>query len=145
MALHDWAEAVLGTRLFRFLRYLISGGTAAATNFTTFFLLVHFGHVYYLYASVIAFVVSVGVSFAMQKFWTFQDRPTHDMHAQFARYLVVILLNLLLNTTLVYLFVEYGGVWYLFSQMLATAVIAITGYVGYRYFVFRERVPLQMP
>lgn len=69
----------------------------------------------------------------------------HDMHTQFARYLVIILLNLLLNTTLVYFFVEHVGVWYLFAQMLATAVIAITGYVGYRYFVFRDRATLPTP
>ena len=141
-ALHDKAEALLGARVFRLLRYLISGGTAAATNLTVFFLLVHFGHMYYLYASILAFAVSIAVSFTMQKFWTFRDKPLHDVHTQFARYLVVILSNLLLNTTLVYLFVEKAGIWYLLAQILATAIIAVVGYFGYRYFVFRDRTPI---
>ena len=102
-------------------------------------LLVHFGHMYYLYASILAFAVSIAVSFTMQKFWTFRDKPLHDMHTQFARYLVVILSNLLLNTALVYFLVEHAGVWYLFAQILATAIIAVVGYFGYRYFVFRDR------
>ncbi|OGG49760.1 hypothetical protein A3C18_01590 [Candidatus Kaiserbacteria bacterium RIFCSPHIGHO2_02_FULL_54_11b] len=139
-ALHDWAEALLGARVFRLLRYLISGGTAAATNLTAFFLLVHFGHVYYLYASVIAFIMSIAVSFTMQKFWTFRDTPLYDVHTQFARYLIVILANLALNTTLVYLLVEKAGVWYLAAQFVATVVIAVTGYFAYRHFVFRDRI-----
>ena len=143
-ALQNQAEALLGARVFRLLRYLISGGTAAATNLTVFFLLVHFGHMYYLYASILAFAVSIAVSFTMQKFWTFRDKPLHDMHTQFARYLVVILSNLLLNTALVYFLVEHAGVWYLFAQILATAIIAVVGYFGYRYFVFRDR-PASLP
>lgn len=139
---HDQAEAVLGERAFKLVRYLISGGTAAASNFITLFLLVHFGGMYYLYASILAFIMSIAVSFTMQKFWTFRDRPVHDVHAQFARYLIVILSNLLLNTALIYLLVEKFGVWYLFAQILATAVIAVTGYFGYRHFVFRDRAPL---
>ena len=138
-ALQNQAEALLGARVFRLLRYLISGGTAAATNLTVFFFLVHFGHMYYLYASILAFVLSIAVSFTMQKFWTFRDKPLHDVHTQFTRYLVVIGANLLLNTTLVYSLVEYAGMWSLLAQALAIAVIAVTGYFGYRYFVFRDR------
>lgn len=138
-ALYSFIEARIGARAFRLIRYLISGGTAAASNFISLFLLVHFGGMHYLYASILAFTMSIGVSFAMQKFWTFHNKLTHNMHAQFMRYLLVIGANLLLNTALVYLFVEKAGIWYLFAQFLATSVIAVTGYFGYRHFVFRDR------
>ena len=137
--LYDAAEALLGERLFKLVRYLTSGATAAASNLFALFLLVHFGNVHYLKASVLAFAMSVVVSFTMQKFWTFHDNPVHDVHAQFARYLVVILANLALNTALVYLLVEKANVWYLAAQFIATVVIAAAGYVAYRHFVFRDR------
>lgn len=143
-ALYGFIEARIGVRAFTIVRYLISGGTAAGSNFITLFLLVHFGGMYYLYASIIAFIMSIGVSFGMQKFWTFQNKPLHDMHSQFARYLLVIGANLVLNTALVFLFVEKAGIWYLFAQLLATFVIAITGYFGYKYFVFRNH-PQELP
>lgn len=139
--LHDRVEGVIGARMFKLVRYIISGGTAAMTNWIVLFLLVHFGQMYYLSASVIAFVLSIAVSFVMQKFWTFQDRLVSDVHAQFARYSVVIFSNLVLNTALVYLLVEKAGVWYLMAQILGTVVIAITGYFGYKHFVFRDRPP----
>jgi putative flippase GtrA len=139
LSLHDRLEALLGARTLKLVRYLVSGGMATAANLIIFFLLVHFGHMYYLHASILAFAMSVTVSFTMQKFWTFRDQHLYDVHAQFARYLVVILSNLLLNTALIYLLVEKFGQWYLFAQILATAIVAVTGYFGYRHFVFRDR------
>ncbi|HEX5774896.1 MAG TPA: GtrA family protein, partial [Candidatus Paceibacterota bacterium] len=76
----------------------------------------------------------------MQKFWTFQDTPLHDVHAQFGRYLVILVANLTLNTLLMYFFVEQFGLWYLYAQILATAIVAVAGYFGYKYFVFRGRL-----
>jgi putative flippase GtrA len=138
-AFDAWAEAWLGARAFRIVRYLIAGGTAAASHLAIFFVLVQFGHLYYLHASIVGFVMAIVVSFAMQKFWTFRDTPLHDVHMQFSRYAAVVFTNLLLNTMLVYLFVEKIGMWYLPAQIIATIIIAITGYFGYRHFVFRER------
>lgn len=138
-SLYAQIEALLGARVFKIVRYLISGGTAAAANVIALFLLVHFGNMHYLYASILAFILSIGVSFTMQKFWTFRDMPVHDVHTQFARYLIVIGCNLLLNTALMYLFVEKVGMWYVFAQIVTTAIIAVVGYFGYRHLVFRAR------
>ncbi len=138
-ALYGRAEALLGARVFKIVRYLISGGIATVSNLAILFLLVHFGHIHYLQASILAFAASVAVSFTLQKFWTFQDAPMHDMHTQFARYLAVVLANLALNTLLIYLLVELGELWYLAAQALASVVVAIVGYFGYRHFVFRNR------
>jgi putative flippase GtrA len=137
--LENFAEKKLGTRLFKLLRYLISGGTAAAVNFATLFVLVQFLHVHYLSASILAFVVSIAVSFAMQKFWTFRDKLTHDIHMQFSRYVVVISSSLLINTVLVYLMVEKLYIWYMFAQVTATIVVAVINFFAYRHFVFEER------
>ena len=139
IVLHERMEVLLGARAYHFIRYLISGGTAAASNLFFLFLLVHFAHVHYLYASVLAFIMSIAVSFTMQKFWTFQDTLVHDVYAQFRRYILVLLVNLAINTLLMYLFVEKIGLWYLYAQVLSTTVVAMVGYVGYKYFVFRGR------
>ncbi len=139
-ALHHHIEKVLGERLFHLLRYLISGGMAAISNIGALFLLVQFGNFHYLSASILAYLFGIVVSFTLQKFWTFQDKPTHDLHAQFARYMLVVLCNLLLNTSLMYLLVSQLGLWYILAQILATAVVAIIGYYAYKHFVFTERV-----
>ncbi len=140
--LYMWLETTLGVRMFKIVRYLIAGGTAAASHLAFLFLFVEYGGMQYMYASMAGFVCAIFVSFAMQKFLTFQDRQTHDMHSQFARYLVVTGLNLVLNTVLMYVLVE-AGMWYMLAQTITTVIVAITGYVGYTYFVFRDR-PTQL-
>lgn len=138
-------ETRVDGRVLKLVRYLISGGTAALVNWGTLFLLVHIGTMYYLYASILAFIVSIGVSFILQKFWTFQDNLVHDIHAQFSRYLVIIFLGLALNTALVYLLVEKANVWYLLAQVIATVIIAITNFFCYKHFVFRTRTSHKDP
>lgn len=137
--IHRLTEAALGARAYRLLRYLMSGAAAAASNLAVLFILVRYGRMYYLYASVLAFIASVAISFTLQKFWTFQDRLIHDMRTQFIRYSVVVLMNLSINTALMYLFVEKMGLWYLLAQALTTSVVAIIGYIAYRRLVFPER------
>lgn len=138
--IHHSVEAALGVRVYRLLRYFMSGATAAASNVAILFILVHFSRMHYLYASVVAFIASVAVSFTLQKFWTFQDTFTHDMREQFTRYSVVVLANLALNIGLMYLFVEKAGLWYVLAQIVTTSIVAVVGYIGYKHFVFRERL-----
>jgi putative flippase GtrA len=138
-SVYQWAETTLGARTFKLVRYLIAGGAAAATHLAVLFLLVHFGSMNYVPASTMGFVVGIVTSFTMQKFLTFQDRATHDMHTQFVRYLVVTCMNLALNTFLVYVLVEQVGMWYMLAQTITIIIVAITGYVGYSRFVFRNR------
>lgn len=143
-ALNRAMEALLGERASRLLRYLISGGTAAAANIGLLFALVQFTGMHYLPASVASFLASVAVSFTMQKFWTFQDASLRGAPMQFGRYLVVLCGNLALNTVLMYLLVDEAGLWYLYAQVLATVAVAVAGYFGYRHFVFRA-VPAALP
>lgn len=138
MWLYTWLETTLGVRMFKILRYLVAGGTAAASHLAFLYLFVEYGGMQYMSASIAGFICAIFVSFAMQKFLTFQDRQTHDLHSQFARYLVVTGANLALNTLLMYILVE-AGMWYMVAQAITTTVVAVTGYVGYTYFVFRTR------
>ena len=118
------------------VRYIISGGMAAGTNIGLLFVFVHLCGLHYLIASVIAFFFGLVVSFALQKFWTFADRRITRMLSQLALYIIIALVNLILNTVLVYTFVELFGVWYLLSQALASAIIALYSYFAYQKIIF---------
>lgn len=120
----------------RLVRYLISGGTGAAVDFGLLFALTDWLGLWYLASAVIAFVVAFGVSFVLQKLWTFRDRATDRVKRQLAFYLAVALANLVLNTALVFVFVEYAGLYYLFAQFLAAGLIAVSSFFIYRRLIF---------
>ncbi len=125
----------------RIIRFVISGGLATGVNLFSLYLLLHIIGMWYLTSSIIAFFVGFIVSFTLQKFWTFKDHRKDIIGRQLVIYLAIVLVNLILNTALVYIFVEYGELWPLIAQALAALIIAFEGYFAYKYFVFNEIQP----
>ena len=123
----------------KIVRFIISGTTAAVTNLGTLYILTEFFHIWYLYASVIAVCVSLVVSFTLQKFWTFRDRRTEHIRHQAFRYASIVLVNLALNTGLVFCFVEYGKLPPVVAQFFAAILIAFESFFAYQFLVFHSR------
>ena len=71
----------------RFLRFLISGGTAAVVDLLFLYVLTDGIHMWYLLSSVLAFLAAFSVSFTLQKRWTFRDRSNDRLHVQAPVYL----------------------------------------------------------
>ena len=114
-------------------------GTAAAVDLWLLYVLTEWLRLHYLLSAVLAFIVAFFVSFILQKFWTFGDHSTDKLHSQAALYFVVAALNLLLNTLLLYFFVDVMGFWYIFAQILASGLIACESFFISRSFIFRAR------
>lgn len=94
--------------------------------------------VWYLSSAIFAFTVAFIVSFLLQKFWAFRDKRTDGMHGQLLTYLFVLIANMVLNTTFIYLLVEHGNQHYVIAQIISGAVIALWSFFIYRFFIFRE-------
>lgn len=133
-SLREWEEkcVVLAGKIFpsmlphlrryqRLLRYLTAGGTAAAIDFILLYLFTDVAGIHYLLSSILAFLIAFVVSFILQKFWTFQDHSTNRVPTQATLYFVVAAANLLLNTLLMYVFVDALHLWYLFAQQNVSA------------------------
>ena len=119
--------------LARIGRYIISGLGALATNVGGLFIFVQVFHLWYLLATTLAFIVTVIVSFLLQKFWTFKERSGYRLHTQFAGYILLALVNICVNAALMYLFVSQAGIQYLLAQILSSGTIAVYGFFIYRF------------
>ena len=117
---------------YKFIRYIISGGTAAVINIFLLYLLTEFFKFWYLFSAIASFIVAFVFSFILQKFWTFGDNSKAEAHKQLAIYLFVAIVNLLVNTLLIYLLVEYLTIWYIWAQIISGATIAL-----YSFFVYK--------
>lgn len=122
----------------RLIRYAISGGTALALDLVLLYVFTDIFGWWYLWSTIVAFAIAIVVSFVLQKFWTFGDRATNRVHRQFALFIVIALGNLALNTYLMYVFVEYFGIPYLLSQIIAAGIIAVGSFFIYRRFIFNQ-------
>ncbi|MEI6843432.1 MAG: GtrA family protein [bacterium] len=117
------------------VRYVISGGTSASVNIAILSILYYIFHMYYLLASVFAFIVAFFVSLVLQKFWTFRDHSTKDMHLQIGKYLVSSLFGLAINTALLYIFVDHFHFYVFLGQVFAGIITA-----SITFFISRNHV-----
>lgn len=123
----------------RTLKYLVAGSTAAVVDVGLLYVFTDLLHIWYIISAVIAFVFAFCVSFTLQKFWTFRDGSVSDIHVQLGKYLVAAILNLILNTALMYLFVDVFHVWYIFSQIIIGLTIAVGSFFVYKKFIFKQQ------
>jgi len=122
----------------RIFRFLVSGGTAVLTNVSCLLLLTEYFHIYYLYSSIASFFAGFLVTFFLQKFWTFQNTDLSKAGRQMSLTLIIAGVNLIINTFLLYVFVEFGHMWYLVAQVAASLLISIETYFLYKNLIFRQ-------
>jgi putative flippase GtrA len=125
------------------VRYLISGGTSAFVNLSVFFFLYSIVHIFYIVSSIISFVVAFGVSLFLQKFWTFRDHSTENMHIQGALYLLSSLFGLGVNTLVLYICVHFFGIIPFIGVMIAGVSTALCTFPISRKYIFHKGEALQ--
>jgi putative flippase GtrA len=118
------------------LKFILAGGTAFTTNIVLLFVFVHFFNIWYLLAATLSFAVSVVMSFTMQKYLTFNNHSTHQLGRQSSLYLVVQLINITVNTFIMYVEVDLIKLHYLPAQIISGGIIAFYSYFLYRNVVF---------
>lgn len=119
-------------------RYIVSGIVAAAVDFGLLYILVDLCGLWYLVSATIAFIATVCTSFVMQKFWTFENSDTSVIARQMAGYVVLSIINIGVNTVLMYVFVDLLTIHYIIAQVYATIIIAAYGFFVYRHVIFRK-------
>jgi putative flippase GtrA len=120
-------------------KFLIAGGFAFVVNIIVLYVLTDILRIYYLISTVMAFLAAFNVSFFLQKSWTFGDNSRDNLHVQIPLYLGMQVANLVLNTGLMYVFVEYLHIWYVLSQVIITAVLAVVVFIVNKKYIFKTQ------
>lgn len=117
--------------------YILSGGTAAFVELGSLYVFKGILGMKLIPAVSLAFILAFCVSFMLQKFWTFEDNSTDQVHAQAAKYFAITGFNFFLNLFLMYVLVEIIHVWYMLAKFLISGGIAFFSFFVYRMFVFK--------
>lgn len=124
------------SRIFFLVRYLFSGLLSFTTNLSLLLIFKEYFNMWYLTASTLAFIISVIVSFAAQKFITFRDKSRDRVSRQMVLYITVALFNVTMNAGMMYAFVDLLQVQYLLAQIISAGCIALWSLAVYRYIIF---------
>ncbi len=120
------------------VRYIISGGTAAATDLTILYILHSLIGIHYLISAILAYLVAFWVSFLLHKFWTFSSHEERT-HKQVVMYFGTSSFALALNTLLMYIFVDHIHLPVMLAQFIVGAMVAFCSFFISRNFVFKYK------
>ncbi|MGH8729298.1 MAG: GtrA family protein [Burkholderiales bacterium] len=134
MSRNDWASNELNI----FIRYVLSGGAAAAAHFLILILLVEGPRLNATFASALGFCFACAVNYTLQYHWTFSSTGMHRVIG--LRYVAVTLLMLMLNTALFWALHQKLSVAYLLAQVIATAAVVICNFTVNRLYTFTAGV-----
>ena len=113
----------IGIRHAQKIRFVISGSGMALFGIAALFVFADLLHVWYTY-SVTIFVIKKG-----------------RVELQMSLFFIVSIINLGLNTFLMYALVDRAGIHHLLSQAFVMVALSVVNYVVYRTIVFK--VPVQ--
>jgi dolichol-phosphate mannosyltransferase len=120
------------------IKYLFSGGVAATADFAILYALTDILGVWYILSASFAFAAAFGVSFCLQKFWTFRDNNKKEIKRQLGLYFFVGSVNLAFNAVGMYALVDVLGIMYMIAQLIMAIIIAIASFLIYRYLIFKK-------
>lgn len=112
----------------QFVRFMCAGVVGFLLYYVVYWLLTEVAGVWYITATVVAFVVNHGTNFAFHKAWTFGGSDTGAAHRQLAAYFRNVLTLFVLGVGLVYVLVEYVQLWHMAAQFVNTVFVTVLNY-----------------
>jgi putative flippase GtrA len=124
-------------RLWSFFRFLLVGALAAISDTVILFVLVRLFGMWYLTASVISFsLVTLGFFFLQKKF-TYEDNS--DKYAkQISLFIFVSAMGILINSSLIFLFFNLLGIWYILGSIFAKIILLFWNYFVNKHVTFKN-------
>ncbi len=119
------------------MRYIFVGGSCAVADLFFLYFLVDVAGIWYLYASVISFIMVGFFGYFGQKYFTFRnDSKSHKK--QIMIFYIVSGIGLLINSLSMYFFVSLMGLWYLFGSIVTKFIVLIWNFTASKYITFRK-------
>lgn len=132
----DWTAGVLRVPLVaQFVKFGLVGVSNTLLTFSVYTLLLKAFGVWYVAASAIGFAVGAVNGFLWNRAWTFRGHVGDALTP--VRWFVVQTFGLLVNSGLVYLFVDGVGLGELIGQAMTIAIVTVMTFFANRSWTFR--------
>lgn len=125
---------LLSRQIFRFFLVAV---IATLVNYSIFFILFEFLHLYYLLSSGIGFLSGVFLGYFLNSKYTF--KITERSRKRMVKYYAVYSFSLCVSLLCLKLFVEGWKLDARYANVLVICITFFTNYIGTRFWVFRNK------
>ncbi len=122
--------------LLQIVLYVICAGVATGVDMLLLYVLTEFWSLHYQASAMCGYFAGMVTNYSLNKRYTFNNTSTAYVH-QFAIFSLVAGVGLVLNQGVLFLCVEYLGLWYMYAKVCAVGFVALWSFVGHRTFTFR--------
>jgi putative flippase GtrA len=91
--------------------------------------------VWYLFSATLSFLAAAVVNYSFQYFITFKGHGG-ELKKQFTTFVIIAAVGLLINNSLLYIQVEWLGLWYMLAKAIAAGVVLIWNFFMNKYVTF---------
>lgn len=119
----------------KILKYFLSGGISFVFEYGLFLTLIYSFSVEAWLGQSISYSLTIIVNFLLLRKWTFNHTDKVDMRMHIFKYSVLLVINLLLTTLLMCVFVSVGIVAY-FAKVLVIIMTMMWNFIIYDKFIF---------
>lgn len=114
--------------IIKIATFLVGGGLGMLAYFIILYALTEFLFVLYAISAAIASIANILINFFIQKFWVFDRGNSSKTSKELIQYLLMGLVLTVLNSILLYVFVELSGIHYLLVQAILSAFFAFVSF-----------------
>lgn len=134
-----YLESLLPFRLLSLIKFGFTGMSGLVVDFSITWLLKDELHLNKFLANAAGFSMAVISNYIINRLWTFSERERSKVSKQFASFLAVSLIGLLLNSGFVYLFNERLMLNFYLSKAIAIILVFFWNFSANYFFVFNNR------
>jgi len=119
----------------KLIKFLIVWVSSTIIDIVSLYILVDFLNVAIFTWVIISFLLAVINGFLLNKNWTFRNKSI-KYKRQFAKFLIVSFIWLLITLFLMYIFVELLWIYYIISKVLTSLFVVIWNFLWNKYWTF---------
>lgn len=123
--------------LVQFVRYFFVGGFAFVVDFGLLYILTEYAGLHYLLSATLSFISGLLVNYVISCIWVFSNSKFKNRLVEFLFFASIGVVGLLLNDALIWLFTDCIGTHYMFSKIVAAAIVYLWNFFARKYLVFR--------
>lgn len=123
--------------LVQFVRYFFVGGFAFVVDFGLLYILTEYAGLHYLLSATLSFISGLLVNYIISCIWVFSNSKFKNRLVEFLFFAAIGVVGLLLNDALIWLFTDCIGTHYMFSKIVAAAIVYLWNFFARKYLVFR--------
>lgn len=123
--------------LVQFVRYFFVGGFAFVVDFGLLYILTEYAGLHYLLSATLSFISGLLVNYVISCIWVFSNSKFKNRLVEFLFFAAIGVVGLLLNDALIWLFTDCIGTHYMFSKIVAAAIVYLWNFFARKYLVFK--------